>query len=114
MMSRLEVIGSDNWEEFVKAPMAVLMLGKTDCAACNEWTEELKTFLESDENFKDVRFGKMLLDQRGLAAFKKISPWLAEVDVLPFNVIYKEGEKKKEFAGKGTERLVNRLNNLRT
>ena len=112
-MSRLEMIGSDNWEEFLKAPLAVLMLSKTDCAACNQWTEELTTFLDGDEEFKDVRFGKMLLDQRGLAGFKKISPWLAGVDVLPFNVIYKDGEKAKEFPGSGMDRLKNRLNNLR-
>ncbi|MEO1334111.1 MAG: hypothetical protein AAFV29_00640 [Myxococcota bacterium] len=107
------MIGSENWEEFVKSPLAVLMLSKTDCAACNEWTEELKTFLETDEAFKDVRFGKMLLNQRGLSGFKRISPWLATVDVLPFNVLYKDGEKAKEFAGSGMTRLVNRLNNLR-
>ena len=112
-MSRLEMIGSDNWEEFLKSPMAVLMLSKTDCAACSQWTEELTAYLESDEDFKDVRFGKMLLDQRGLAGFKKMSPWLAEVDVLPFNVIYKDGDKAKEFAGSGLDRLKNRLNNLR-
>ncbi len=112
-MSRLEMIDKENWEAFLNAPLAVLVLGKTDCDACNQWTEELTTFLEADEDFKDVRFGKMLLDQRGLAGFKKASPWLADVDVLPFNVIYKGGSKAKEFAGKGTERLVNRLNNLR-
>ncbi len=112
-MSRLEMIGSENWEEFLKSPLAVLMISKSDCAACNDWTEELTTFLENDEEFKDVRFGKMLLDQRGLSGFKRISPWLAELDVLPFNVIYQNGEKAKEFAGKGTERLVNRLKNLR-
>ena len=107
------MIDKENWEEFLKSPLAVLVLGKTDCAACNDWTEELKSFLEADEAFSDVRFGKMLLDQRGLANFKKTSPWLAEVDVLPFNVIYKDGEKVKDFAGSGTTRLVNRLNNLR-
>ena len=112
-MSRLEMIDKENWEEFLNAPLAVLMLGKTDCDACHQWTEELTAFLETDDEFKDVRFGKLLLDQRGLSGFKKVSPWLADVDVLPFNVIYRAGEKTKEFAGKGTERLVNRLNNLR-
>ena len=112
-MSRLEMIDGENWEEFVKSPFAVLILSKTDCAACNSWTEELQTFLASDEDFKEVRFGKMLLDQRGLTGFKRVSPWLADVDVLPFNVIYKDGDKAKEFAGSGATRLVNRLNNLR-
>ena len=112
-MTRLEMIDSENWEEFLKSPYAVLMLSKSDCQACHEWTAELTSFLETNEDFTDVRFGKMLLDQRGLSGFKKLSPWLADVDVLPFNVLYKDGEKTKEFAGSGMTRLVNRLNNLR-
>lgn len=111
-MNRLETLDGTNWEEFTKAPAAVIMLGKTDCAACSDWTEELSSFLESDERFKDVRFGKMLLDKPGLVSFKKASPWLSKVDVLPFNVIYINGEREKTFAGKGVERLTNRLERL--
>jgi hypothetical protein len=50
----------------------------------------------------------MVLDQRGLIELKA-NPWLAEVDVLPFNVIYVGGERVKTFAGGGLERLRNRL-----
>jgi len=109
-MKELEVIDANNWQDFVNAPMAVLMLGKSDCAACSEWTEELKTFLASGEDeLGDVRFGKMLLDQRGLHEFKKASPWLKDVDVLPYNVIFQAGEPKKNFAGKGVDRMKARI-----
>ena len=111
-MRQLEMIGPDNWEEFLGDGTAVLMLGKTDCAACSEWTTELSEFLAGDEEFTEVRFGKLVLDQRGLIDFKKANPWLAEVDVLPFNAIYRDGEKVKDFAGKGLPRLQNRLRNL--
>jgi hypothetical protein len=111
-MAKLEKIDATNWRDFVGAPRAVLMLGKSDCAACGQWTEELETFLASDEEWKDVRFGKILLDQRGLVDFKRANPWIAEVSDLPFNQIYVNGERSKSFAGGGVERLVNRLRNL--
>jgi len=111
-VNKLEAIDGTNWRDFVNAPLAVLMLGKSDCEACNEWTQELTTHLEGTDELDDVRFGKMLLDQRGLTDFKKANPWLKDVDVLPFNVIFQQGEAKKNFAGKGVERLKTRLARL--
>ncbi|MEO1234801.1 MAG: hypothetical protein AAFZ18_38500, partial [Myxococcota bacterium] len=105
-MSRLETLDGNTWEDFIKADVAVLLLGKTDCAACNEWTAELQSFLETDETYGEVRFGKITLDRPGLVSFKKANPWLAEVDVLPYTVIYRNGEKTKTFAGGGVERLT--------
>ena len=111
-MSRLEVVDAGNWEAFAAAPAAVLVLGKSDCEACAAWSAELSAFLERDDRFGHVRFGKLLLDKPGLVAFKRANPWLAEVDVLPFNVIYVGGQPAKRFAGAGTERLVARLERL--
>jgi hypothetical protein len=112
-MGRLETVDKRNWREFIAAPRAVLMLGKSDCAACGQWTEELEQFLGSDEEWKDVRFGKILLDKPGLVDFKRSNPWIADLDVLPFTQIYVSGERSKSFAGGGVERLVNRLRSLR-
>lgn len=110
----LEEINGENWRSFTESALAVLVIGKTDCANCTTWSEELISFLADDTEFSDVRFGKVLLDQRGLADFKKNNTWLADLDVLPFNVIYVNGEKKKDFAGGGIDRLKNRLNRLRS
>jgi hypothetical protein len=111
-MSRLETVDGRSWEAFVAAPAAVLMLGKSDCEACRAWTEELDAFLEGDRAWRHVRFGKLLLDVPGLVSFKRANPWLAEVDALPFHVIYVGGEPVKRFAGGGAERLVTRLERL--
>jgi hypothetical protein len=111
-MARLEAVDKTSWRDFVAAPRAVLMLGKSDCAACAQLTEELEKFLESDEEWKHVRFGKILLDRPGLVDFKRENPWIAELDVLPFNQIYVAGERSKSFAGGGIERLVSRLRSL--
>ncbi|HAA56376.1 MAG TPA: hypothetical protein DCE42_16545 [Myxococcales bacterium] len=108
-MSQLEMLDRKNLDDFLAAPRVVLMLGKKDCAACNAWTEELNTFLAEDETWSHVRFGKLLIDQPGLIKFKRDNPWLAEVTDLPYNVIYKDGEIQKKFAGAGLERLTRRM-----
>lgn len=112
--TRLEAIDGTNWEAFLAAPMAVLMLGKTDCEHCTEFTEELHAFLATDRTYGDVRFGKMLLDRGGLAGFKRANPWLAEADVLPYTLIYRSGTRVAEFAGGGIGRLESRLERVRS
>jgi len=112
----LEAVGRENWEELVNAPVAYLMLGKGDCDHCAEWTAELKTFLESEDGkeFEGVRFGKMLLETPGLGGFKKANPWIAGLTGLPHNIVYVNGEQKKEWSGKGLSRLLNRLRRFTT
>jgi len=108
-MSRLEVLDGKSWQEFVAAPAAVLVLGKNGCEACASWASELETFLATDRRWQKVRFGKLLLDTPGLVSFKRANPWVAELDALPFNVIYRNGQRSKDFAGGRVERLVTRL-----
>jgi hypothetical protein len=97
----------------VQRPWAVLMLGRTDCEHCTTYTEELQRFLATDAAPGDVGFGKMLLDRGGLVGFKRANPWLAEVEVLPHTLVYRDGEKVAEFAGGGIARLLARLARLR-
>lgn len=108
-MAALEMLDRGNWEPFVASPVAMLMLAKADCENCAAWTEELQRFLETDREFGAVRFGKLYLDQGGLLGFKKRNPWLAEVDALPMNVIFRNGERVKTWAGGGVDRMANRL-----
>lgn len=112
-MSRLEKIEAGNWREFVDSPLSVMMLGKSDCDACAAWTTELEAFLDRDEEWNDVRFGKILLDKPGLIDFKRANPWIADLDHLPFNQVWRAGERSKSWAGGGIERLTNRLTSLR-
>ena len=117
-MIRLEKVDGDTWREFLSAPVAVLVLGKTGCPACQAFAYELEEYLaddaqpHGDARWRHVRFGKMLLDERGLTDFKRASPWLADVDVLPFTQIYRAGERWKDFAGGGIDRLLRRLESL--
>ena len=102
----MEMFGPKDWEDFLSAPIAVLMLGKTDCSACEVWTAELQAYDIPD----GVRIGKILLDNPGYGRFKIAHDWVANVDVLPFNAIYVNGEMKKQWAGGGMDRLQTWLN----
>lgn len=106
-MVDVELLTKDNWQDFLKEAKAVLMLGKTTCEACKEWTADLKEWSDSPEG---IRFGKINLDEPGWGRFKLQEKWVSEVDVLPFNAIYIDGENKKSWAGGGLDRLSNRLN----
>jgi hypothetical protein len=114
-MKQLEQIDGSTWQEFIAAPVAVLVLAKSTCPACQEWSEELKTFLAQPREtppfpeWDQLRLGKLILDQPGLTDFKRANPWLREVDMLPYNVIYRGGERFKSFAGGGIQRLLARL-----
>lgn len=111
----LQQIDGTNWRDFVSGEgVAFLMLGKSDCAACAAWTDELVGYLGADARFAGkVRFGKMLLDQRGLTDFKREhGEWLKDVHDLPFNTVWVGGDKKKAWPGNGLERLTNRLDGL--
>ena len=47
----------------------------------------------------DVAVRKLVLDERGALGFKRANPWLAEVEVLPYTVRYRRGERIDGFAG---------------
>ena len=102
----MELLGPKDWKEFLQSPIAVLIIGKNGCQACEIWTGQLETF----QIPSGVRIGKILLDTPGLGRFKIDQPWVAQIDVLPFNAIYVNGEIKKQWAGGGIDRLQNRLN----
>lgn len=108
-MARLELLDATTWEGFLKAPRAFLMLGKSDCPACQRWTEELTAYLAEPGHWPDVRFGKLLLDRPGLIGFKKAHPWVAGVTDLPYNVIFVDGQPVKQYAGGGVDRMQTRL-----
>ncbi len=113
MTTELQAIDGTNWREFVGDGVAYLMLGKSDCGACAAWTEELTGLLGDGRYEGKVRFGKMLLDQRGLTDFKREhGEWLKDVHDLPFNLIWVNGERKKSWPGGGGERLTNRLEGI--
>ena len=111
-MAIIEQLDEGSWESFLNAPIAVLVLSKNDCQACVDWTEELNEWFESGETSTELRFGKIMLDDPGMARFKIAQPWISRVDILPFNAIFVNGERVKEWAGGKLPRLQNQLERL--
>jgi hypothetical protein len=111
-VATLEQLGRESWLEFLEAPRAVLIVGKSDCASCKAWAAELSAWLEGDEAIGDVRYGKLDLDQPGLVDFKRAHPWVSSLDSLPHTSIWTGGEKRKEWLGGGVARMVSRLSAL--
>jgi len=109
---RLETIDGGNWRDFVAAPAAVLLIGKSSCPVCQTYVSERGDALAVADAWTGVRFGKVELDRGGLIDFKRANPWLADLDTLPFTRIYRNGQLWKEFAGGGIDRLRTRLEQL--
>jgi hypothetical protein len=108
LLVRVEQLDSGTWAPFLEAPISLLVLGKTGCEACKIWAKTLSN--QMDEVASEVRVGTLLLDAPGLAHFKIAHPWIALVDVLPFNALYINGERVAEWAGGSIERLQKELN----
>jgi hypothetical protein len=111
-MSRLEVLADHNYREFLEGGMRVLILTLPECPNCRAWTGELEEFLTSDEDWRQVRFGKLDLEGENVKDFKDSNDWLEFVEGVPFNVIYMNGEPKVSFSGAGVTRMVKRLQRL--
>ncbi|MCB9507463.1 MAG: hypothetical protein H6697_07325 [Myxococcales bacterium] len=113
-MATLEKLDRDSWRGVVDAPLAVLIVGKSDCASCSAWAAELSAWLESSTEWTDVRYGKLDLDQPGLVEFKRANPWVSSLDALPHTSIWRDGVKVKEWLGGGVPRMLSRLGALTT
>ncbi len=112
-MSIIDITG-ENWSEFLQSDFALLILGKTDCQACKRWAEDLSDALAGGR-FNGLKVGKMMLNTGGLGPFKRSQDWLAdEVKDLPYNTLWKNGERVKSWPGGGIERLETRFERIRT
>ena len=110
LMLEVEQLNPSTWQEFLEAPAALLVLGKVDCQPCKAWIKALTSQPGDVLNGSQVRVGTLLLDAPGFGQFKMTHPWVALVDVLPFNALYRNGERGAEWAGASIERLLNELN----
>jgi hypothetical protein len=113
-MAGLEILSDDNYREFLQAGTRVLILTQSDCPHCRRWTEELSEFLKDDLVWKDIRFGRIDLDSAGVEDFKEANDWLEFVEGVPFNIIYVSGQPNSSFPGSGVQRLVRRLQRLKS
>jgi hypothetical protein len=95
-------VDDDTVGRVVGARHGALVLAKDDCENCAAYEAEIR-HLHEEGQLGDLVVGKMMLTQPGCRSFKRENPWLREVDVLPYTLLYASGEKVDEFAAsKGT------------
>jgi len=64
-MKRLQKLDGEAWRDFINAPAAVIVLTTSTCPVCRAWSEELAAFLETDQRWRDVRFGEIFINEGG-------------------------------------------------
>ena len=95
-------VDDDTVERVISAQHGALVLAKDDCDNCAAYEAQIER-LQEDSLLGDLVVGKLVLTQPGSRAFKRANPWLSEVELLPYTLLYASGEKVDEFAAsKGT------------
>jgi hypothetical protein len=90
-------VNDDTVERVVGAHHGALVLAKDDCDNCAAYEAEIRR-LHEQGLLGDLVVGKIVLTQPGCRRFKRANPWLSEIDLLPYTVLYASGKKIDEFA----------------
>lgn len=108
MSERYAKINDSNFEDFLKAEYAVLVLGKSDCGNCYEYDKGISGIVNKPE-YATVSFGKIVLDEPGSIMVKKNNPWISKLEYLPYTVLCRGGQKVEEFAASNARYLEEKL-----
>jgi peroxiredoxin (alkyl hydroperoxide reductase subunit C) len=101
-------VTAETMAEVLAAERALLILAKGDCGHCAAYQAAIAEMLARGE-LEDIAVRTLVLDERGARDFKRTNPWLAEVEVLPYTVLYRRGERIAGFAGSSAAFLRERL-----
>ncbi len=108
-MVTLEELDESTWQDFLNAPISVLMLSKNDCHSCLQLSKELTDWESIEPVQANIRFGKIMLDRFGMGRFKIAQPWVSNIDIMPFLAIFVNGERVMEWSGRTRSYLQNQL-----
>ena len=92
----------DNWKDIISFPLSVVIFTKDDCQDCKQWIDKL---YDSDD-LEEVNFAVINLSDKGLGKIKIESPWISQIDILPFNVLFINGELRENWSGANENRLI--------
>lgn len=87
---------------------AVVILTKSTCGACARYHQDIARLMDRGA-FKGIAIGKLTLDRPGGARFKRDNPWVSEVSVVPYTVLYREGEPVNAFAASKASYLAEQI-----
>ena len=91
-------VADETMAEVLEAEQAILILTKSDCGYCAAYQAGIAG-LQARGELDGFAVRKLVLDERGATRFKRDNAWLADVEVLPYTVLYRRGERIAGFAG---------------
>ena len=95
-------ITSDNWNEIISSPLSIVTFTKDDCQNCKKWIEKII----SSNAIRNITFAVINLSQKGLGKIKIENPWISQIDILPFIVLFADGELHENWSGGNEDRLM--------
>ncbi len=96
-MNSIQHIDDSNFEAFMEHDRVALLLTRSTCGNCVNYTQEIQELIEKGR-LEDLHIGKVILDQAGSVKLKKANPWIKDLDFVPYTVLYDKGQKVEEFA----------------
>lgn len=95
-------VTSDNWQEVISLPLSVVVFTKDDCQDCKLWIDKL----HDSKDLEEITFAIINLSEKGLGKIKIENPWISQIDILPFNVLFSNGKLHDNWSGANEDRLI--------
>jgi len=109
--SALPRLTDETLVRLLAAERAVLVLTRSGCDACATYEADVTRHRDAGQLPRDVAIGALVLDARddGVRFKRANAAWLAELDFLPYTLLYVRGRLAEEFATTHAAYLVERL-----
>jgi hypothetical protein len=89
----------------------VLILSKSDCGYCAAYQRDIDAYQE--EGLIDgMSIGKLVLNEPGVAQFKRDNRWMADLSFLPHTLVYHRGQVIDSFGTSKGIYLLERLEDV--
>jgi hypothetical protein len=108
----IALVDDDSLDVVMHARYGILVLTKTTCGACASYQSEIERSLALGD-LEGASVAKLVLDRPGGHRFKRDNPWLADVNFLPYTVLYRDGQQVDAFAASKASYLLERLADAR-
>lgn len=106
-MNKIITITDHNLDVFIKAERLALILARSNCNRSILYLDEIQQLLENGA-LGGTTVGVLMLDQPGTSQFKRENLWLMSVDLLPYTLLYRRGQRIDGFAGSRGHILLDR------
>lgn len=107
----LRRVTDDTMASILGAERAALILTARNCRASAQYRHGIETLLHTRE-LPGITLGALVVDEPGVEEFLLENGWLADVEALPFTVLYRRGQRVDGFAAFSPGSFMRRLERL--